>query len=393
MADPHVILGVGKNASKEEIKKAYRLKMKKVHPDLNHSKNALEETKEINAAYELLKNDSFDDINSNKTAVNNDPKEKLKKDINSFSELTTSEKEKYCYLINFASYFEAVLIKDEAEKTNNTRKSINPFKQAIITKIKSLVYLNDFFKNKYIDMAINVYTKEALNQILNKALNEDRFEEKILGALETINNLPFISFEAKNGYIERIQNSKSSLELCEILKEAIHENNIKDKTILKISNLTYLTDADKEGCIKNLIDNLHSIVESQFILDMLLQAEDSSAKSFIDEKHKTSELYNSSSLNDSLKEKYQKDVLTLEVNDLDLLKSYERFLTVLELINITYDDDLENSLVFLNRTAVNNDDKNLAVLIKEYTLIRIDTPERELISTEFENGPHKVKKI
>lgn len=49
------ILGVGKTASDEEIKKAYRSLAKKYHPDLNPGDNsAAEKLKEVNEAYEVL---------------------------------------------------------------------------------------------------------------------------------------------------------------------------------------------------------------------------------------------------------------------------------------------------------------------------------------------------
>lgn len=49
------VLGVDKNASPDEIKKAYRVLAKKYHPDLNdHSQEAEEKFKEINEAYSVL---------------------------------------------------------------------------------------------------------------------------------------------------------------------------------------------------------------------------------------------------------------------------------------------------------------------------------------------------
>lgn len=50
------VLGVSKNASKEEIRKAYKNLAKKYHPDLNKNSSASEtKFKEINEAYEVLK--------------------------------------------------------------------------------------------------------------------------------------------------------------------------------------------------------------------------------------------------------------------------------------------------------------------------------------------------
>ncbi len=49
------MLGINKNATDDEIKKAYKSMAKKYHPDLNKSPDAAEKMKEINAAYDVLK--------------------------------------------------------------------------------------------------------------------------------------------------------------------------------------------------------------------------------------------------------------------------------------------------------------------------------------------------
>jgi DnaJ-class molecular chaperone len=53
--DPYEILGVGRNATPEEIKKAYRRLAKQYHPDRNpNDKTAEQRFKEVHAAYEVL---------------------------------------------------------------------------------------------------------------------------------------------------------------------------------------------------------------------------------------------------------------------------------------------------------------------------------------------------
>ena len=57
MRDPYEVLGVSRNASEEEITKAYRALAKKYHPDLNpDSTEAADKMKEVNAAYDAIKN-------------------------------------------------------------------------------------------------------------------------------------------------------------------------------------------------------------------------------------------------------------------------------------------------------------------------------------------------
>jgi DnaJ-class molecular chaperone len=53
--DPYKTLGVNKDASQEEIQKAYRRRAKKLHPDLNPGdRQAEEQFKDLSAAYDLL---------------------------------------------------------------------------------------------------------------------------------------------------------------------------------------------------------------------------------------------------------------------------------------------------------------------------------------------------
>ena len=55
--DPYKVLGISRDASDEDIKRAYRRLAKKYHPDLNPGdQEAARKMQEVNAAYEQIKN-------------------------------------------------------------------------------------------------------------------------------------------------------------------------------------------------------------------------------------------------------------------------------------------------------------------------------------------------
>ncbi len=58
MSDYYEILGVDRNATKEEIKSAFRKKARQYHPDVNKAPDAEEKFKELGKAYETLMDDN-----------------------------------------------------------------------------------------------------------------------------------------------------------------------------------------------------------------------------------------------------------------------------------------------------------------------------------------------
>ncbi len=72
--DPYSILGISRGVSEEEITKAYRKLAKKYHPDLNPGdEKAAQKMREINEAYNLIKNGKADSYNSGQSGGNYDP--------------------------------------------------------------------------------------------------------------------------------------------------------------------------------------------------------------------------------------------------------------------------------------------------------------------------------
>ena len=57
--DYYEVLGLQKNASEDEIKRAYRRLARKYHPDVNKSSDAEAKFKEVVEAYEILKDPQF----------------------------------------------------------------------------------------------------------------------------------------------------------------------------------------------------------------------------------------------------------------------------------------------------------------------------------------------
>jgi len=116
------ILGVGKEATPEEIKKAYKVLAKKYHPDLNpNNKAAAAKMAEVNEAYSVLGDEDarkkYDDLRAgtpNQDFVKRQPKRKAPVTAASFN------------MNDFESRFEQFFGKVKKSGSNNSGKGKSP---------------------------------------------------------------------------------------------------------------------------------------------------------------------------------------------------------------------------------------------------------------------------
>lgn len=74
MRDPYEVLGVTRNASEDEINKAYRRLAKQYHPDLNPgNQEAADRMSEINAAYDAIKSGDADRVYQQQSQTYSNP--------------------------------------------------------------------------------------------------------------------------------------------------------------------------------------------------------------------------------------------------------------------------------------------------------------------------------
>lgn len=147
------LLGVSKNASKEEIKKAYLKQIKKWHPDINKDENAQSITMKLNEAKEILLDDNkradYDNLLDKRVNDKyNDLKSKVnKKDNNTYNEEKLYTKWEYFKL--YLKYYKVSIIR-------KIFSTILVLIETIICSIFQMInYLVTFILITFYDLIIN----------------------------------------------------------------------------------------------------------------------------------------------------------------------------------------------------------------------------------------------
>lgn len=194
--DHHKILGIKKNASIEEIKKAYKARVKEFHPDVNNNPDSVDMFIKIKTAYEeLIKSKTNNSIFSDyKIAGNNfdinfiDPdcifvgdiyvvKYKLRYDFfASFEEQTYKqlvEKNAVLLRVGFCEYINLSKIKNDFDLEQIQTKLNDKSKRS------KVVILGDFFK-PYADqyIAVNVIPYSIFDE--NEKINHSSLIKKMV---------------------------------------------------------------------------------------------------------------------------------------------------------------------------------------------------------------------
>ncbi len=96
--NPWNVLGIGDDADEKEVKEAYRMLVKRYHPDLNKSPNASEKFREIQEAYQdIIRSSQYQKVIQSKTdslkwrAEVEDLKNRIEKIVKNEAEKTTDE--------------------------------------------------------------------------------------------------------------------------------------------------------------------------------------------------------------------------------------------------------------------------------------------------------------
>ncbi|MBE6155351.1 MAG: hypothetical protein E7164_01175 [Firmicutes bacterium] len=187
MKDYYKILGVSKNASVDEIKKAYRKLAKKYHSDNKETGNE-KKFKEIQEAYDTLNNeekrqayDTFCKSNTNYEKTTNDD---YKKDLNAMFKSYAEDDNLYfiTYLAEYLSktycfklYNGLLYVKFDKKYINNEKEIIQRLNQDIkLTKrhFKELMYQLELYAEKITDQVNKIRLNNGILTLSDKGIYE-----------------------------------------------------------------------------------------------------------------------------------------------------------------------------------------------------------------------------
>lgn len=178
------MLDLDENATKEEIKKAYRQKCKKAHPDLGGN---AEEFKKISLAYEILMDDDKKFAYESGIELKKDIKqEAINYILQEYTQIILNTPHDKLLCTNLLKHID----KDVSVKLNEINKLSRKTKKTIKKlldkkkKVKFIDNLQDIVFNKVIDETKTVRKKLAIDLKLytevKRLLASDNFTEEVL---------------------------------------------------------------------------------------------------------------------------------------------------------------------------------------------------------------------
>ena len=299
------ILGVPKNASQEEIKKAYRRKMKDLHPDLHPNDKSLEEqTKEVNEAYEILGNEEkrkqYDQTISTQTftpnnTTNNPFEDYLSEIMNGFSNNPFNNpfntNKKVDYTKDFDDFVEYLTLMDDQFKefgltSTKVRKSIetkrgvltpqeiNNYKNSIESQLRTLTknakyYDNFLYLYEKVKIEVNTwnppFNEEEFKSYTDKKNRGNKTQDFFAPAEQKLNELNSVALKIKNQEINDVIKELETRNIKSLLFTYMQSRHINLSSNLTKSDLNYL----KEFIV--LYDKTNTLLSSMKInmLEML----------------------------------------------------------------------------------------------------------------------------
>lgn len=274
------ILGVPKNASQEEIKKAYRRKMKDLHPDLHPNDKSLEEqTKEVNEAYEILGNEEkrkqYDQTISTQTftpnnTTNNPFEDYLSEIMNGFSNNPFNNpfntNKKVDYTKDFDDFVEYLTLMDDQFKefgltSTKVRKSIetkrgvltpqeiNNYKNSIESQLRTLTknakyYDNFLYLYEKVKIEVNTwnppFNEEEFKSYTDKKNRGNKTQDFFAPAEQKLNELNSIALKIKNQEINDVIKELETRNIKSLLFTYMQSRHINLSSNLTKSDLNYL---------------------------------------------------------------------------------------------------------------------------------------------------------